>query len=127
MLFRITSLIVIVKNICQHNMENAILSEPVPNVLHEVPVQPVISSDLIQRIISSDISNDLPSFGKIHYKLDYDFGSNKVRSLLCCICRLLPDCLHHCTTTLIFVKKLRKSFVSLISRRQRCKVTYLPL
>lgn len=54
-------------------MQNAIVSDPVPIVSHETFIQPEFPSK---------ISDDSPFFGKIHYKLDYDFGSSKVRSLL---------------------------------------------
>ncbi|VBB32794.1 unnamed protein product [Acanthocheilonema viteae] len=56
-------------NINNRTVQNAILNEPIPNVSNEIPVQPDFSSNT---------SSDLPFFGKIHYKLDYDFGSSKL-------------------------------------------------
>ncbi|CAG9530377.1 unnamed protein product [Cercopithifilaria johnstoni] len=50
-------------------MHNAIINELVPSISNEFPIQ----SD-----ISPNIANDLSFFGEIHYKLDYDFGNNKL-------------------------------------------------
>uniref|UniRef100_A0A8R1TZ75 C2 domain-containing protein n=1 Tax=Onchocerca volvulus TaxID=6282 RepID=A0A8R1TZ75_ONCVO len=50
-------------------VENTIPNDPVPSISHETFIQPNVSSK---------IPDDSPSFGKIHYKLDYDFGSNNL-------------------------------------------------
>ncbi|VDO39700.1 Uncharacterized protein BM_BM4037 [Brugia malayi] len=50
-----------------HIVQNAVLNDPVPAISHEISGQPNVSSNAA-----------ILSFGKIHYKLDYDFGSNKL-------------------------------------------------
>ncbi|VDO29594.1 unnamed protein product, partial [Onchocerca flexuosa] len=50
-------------------LENTIPNDPVPSIPHETFTQPNVSTK---------IPDDSPSFGNIHYKLDYDFGSNNV-------------------------------------------------
>uniref|UniRef100_A0A915Q2R2 C2 domain-containing protein n=1 Tax=Setaria digitata TaxID=48799 RepID=A0A915Q2R2_9BILA len=50
-------------------MENTVVNDAVPSISHEISVRPNISPEIF---------DNSPFFGNIHYKLDYDFGSNKL-------------------------------------------------
>ncbi|EFO27817.1 hypothetical protein LOAG_00668 [Loa loa] len=52
-----------------HIIQSTVLSDLVPSVSHGTSVQPNIPSKIV---------DDSPLFGNIHYKLDYDFGNNKL-------------------------------------------------
>lgn len=56
--------------IFQRNSEKAVfIDQPIPTTSQTFNIQPSLSDD----------QSDDHSYGRIHYKLDYDFASNKVK------------------------------------------------